>query len=338
MTVLRSDEFDAFMKRKVRSMNGLLLYGGDAEAIGVLSRQLQREMITPGQGSVVYLDRAVLKDSPGRLLDEFQSLSLLGDRQVIIVEDLDDNALKIVAPLLAATSLANFVVMLSGSLGKSSKLRLACESSALVASLGVYEEDQSAIEARGRREIASYDLRWSDDAEELFFNRVGADRATISQELQKLILYCHGQSEISENDVDAICGDTASFEADELIDAVMGGNMLATDRMVLGYDGDVRVILIMLLGHLSRLQNLRMEMENGIGLEGAVRGARPPIFFKRQSIFKAQLRAFDLPALITLQDNVNSAILQTRKFPDLANAITNRTLISIAHGARASLN
>lgn len=338
MTVLRADEFNAFIKSKAGKMNGLLLFGSDAEAVGLLSRQLQRELVIPGQGSTLYLDRALLKEAPGRLMDEFQSLSLLGDRQVIIVEDVDDNALKILGPVIAANTLANFVLMLGGSLGKSSKLRLACEASKLIASLAVYEEDQSVLEARVRKEIATHNLRWLRDAEELFYNRVGSDRAIIGQELQKLILYCAGQSEIAESDVSAICGDTASFESDDLIDAVLAGDMIGADRMMLGYDGDVRVILIMFLGHLTRLQNLRAEIENGNALEVVIRSARPPVFYKRQNLVKAQLRSFDLLALITLQDNVNAAILQTRKLPDLAGSITNRLLISIAHGARAKLN
>jgi DNA polymerase III subunit delta len=335
MSTLKSEDVLANSAKKLVGLNGLLLFGSDAESVGVLARQIQRVLSGAGNfGAAVNIDRVGLKENPSRISDEFKAMSLLGERSIIVCDDADDNLLKLMEDVLSATYIGNFVLLLAGSLSKTSKLRMACEATPLFGCCALYEEEQSALEARIRAELNSKNLKWSKEAEQSFFNRVGNDRATIAQELDKLILYCTGQSDIGENDVNAICGDTASFDADELLDAALAGNMELTDRMLQGFDGDVRTVLIMLLQHVARLQNLRADMENGASLENVVRSARPPIFFKRQNNFKAQLRKFDVPALIALQENVNATILQSRKLPDLADALSNRFLLSLARSAK----
>jgi DNA polymerase III subunit delta len=337
MTILRAEDFEAFLKQKSAKMNGLLLHGSDAEAVGVLARQSARAVAGQGHetGLSVHLDMAALKENPSKLLDEFQSLSLLGDRQVIVVDGVDDSILKFSEPIINSKSLANFVIMLAGTLGKSSKLRVLCEEAPLFASLVIYEEDHTALAARLRREISEQGLKWFGDAEAFFFERVGFDRSSVAQEIAKLTLYCSGLGQITEEDVVAICGDTASFGTDELIDTVMQGDLEKADRMSSSFDGDQRTILIMLLNHVTKLQTLRCEIDNGSSVDSVVRSAKPPIFFKRQNAIKSQLKSFDMVSLMALQEQVSSAILQTRKLPDIANAITNRTVLSIARSAAA---
>jgi DNA polymerase III subunit delta len=338
MAILRAEDFEAFLKHRAAKMNGLLLHGNDAEAVGVLARQATREVAGQQAGSSVHLDMAALKENPSRLVDEFQSLSLLGDRQIIVVDGVDDTVLKFAEPVIYAKSIANFVILLAGSLGKSSKLRVACEEASLCASLVIYEEDQGALAARLRRQIAEQGQRWVGDAEAAFFERVGFERACVEQEIGKLTLYCWGLTEITDDDVAAICGDTASYGTDELIDAIMQGDLAKTDRMSMSFDGDQRTLLIMLLNHLTKLQSLRSELDNGGSVDSVVRNAKPPIFFKRQNTIKSQLKNLDLAYLIALQEQVSAAIFQTRKLPDIGESITNRTLLSVARSAGAKLN
>ena len=151
-------------------------------------------------------------------------------------------------------------------------------------------------------------------------------------------LYCVGESEITEDDVRSICGDTAAFGTDELIDAMLQGDMEDTDRMAVVFEGDQRTILIMVLNHLARLQGLRAEVDGGASVDMVIRSAKPPIFFKRQNAFKWQLRRFDLLSLFALQEQLTSAILQSRKLPGISDAITNRMLLSIARNAASRLN
>jgi DNA polymerase III subunit delta len=343
MTVLREDEFESFIKRKSAAMNGVLIHGADSSAVNALGQLALRGIVGAGDLSfaTVRMDASSLKENPSRLDDEYRSLSLLGERRVILLDGVDDSHLKVMNSVLASDSLGNFIVLMADALGKSSKLRTAIEESATFASLAIYEEDVTALAARVRKLLSADSLKWGTNAEELFFALVGSDRSAVIQEAAKLALYCIGQGQITEADVEAVCGDTAAFGADELIDAVLTGDLEATDRMGSSLDSDsagTRGIFSVLLLHLTRLQALRMDMERGMNAETAVRNAKPVIFFKRRNAFAAQLRNFDLQDLITMQQSVSAAMFQTRKMPDLFEAIVSRTLLSLARSARAKLN
>lgn len=336
--MLREDEFDAFIKRRSASMNGILIHGSDASTVSALGRKA----IIPDFGhSLIRIELASLKENPGRINDEFRSISLLGDRQVMVVEGVDDSHLKILESVVSETRLANFVVLLSDALGKTSKLRLACEGAEKFGSLAVYEDDVATLAARIRKQLGADQLTWSSDVESLFFGLVGNDRSTATQEAAKLALYSWGQKEISAADVEAVCGDTAGFGVDQLIDCVLAGDLDAADRMGSSLDADsagTRGVLSVFLLHLTRLQSLKMEMERGQNADTVVRNAKPGIFFKRKNAFISQLRRYELQNLMDMQQTISAAMFQTRTQPGLFEAIVNRTLLSLARSAAARLN
>ena len=343
MTVLREDEFDNFIKRRSASMNGIHIHGADSSAVSSLGQNALRAVVGSGDTShaLLRIDLSSVKENPSRLSDEFRSISLLGDRQVLLLEGVDDSHLKVLTSIFEEAEIANFVILLSDALSKTSKLRLASEASIKFASVAIYEEDALALAARIRKQLSAENLSWGSGAEELFFELVGSDRSTAVQEANKLSLYCFGQSQILESDVEAVCGDTAGFGTDQLIDAVMAGDLGAADRMGSSLDSDsagTRGILSVMLLHLTRLQSLRMDMERGMNAEMAVRNTKPAIFFKRRNAFIAQLRNFELQDFIEMQQAVSAAMFQTRKLPDLFEALTSRTLLSLARTARSKLN
>ena len=129
MTILRPEEFDSFLKRKVSTMNGVLIHGSDPATIAALSKQASRAVMGADEGlsGILRFEMSSLKEDPSRLLDEFYALSLLGDRRVLLIDDADESALKFLAPVISRTAVANFIILTADSLSKSSKLRAACE-------------------------------------------------------------------------------------------------------------------------------------------------------------------------------------------------------------------
>jgi len=328
---LREEDFDAFLKRRVGSVNGILIHGADEAAVSLLGAQVAKAL----GGETQRVDISGAKDSPGTFMDQFLSLSLLGDQQVLWVEPADDNCLKFLEPVINYGSTANFVIALAGNLSKSSKLRLAAESSDLFQSLVIYEEDEGRMRARIAKLIADQGLRWGEDAEEEFFSAAGSDRAIVTREAEKLALYCFGQAEITPADVQAICGNTAEFDTDELIDSILSGDLDSVDRITQSLGGELRSFFALFQLHLNKLQALRIDMERGMNADSAIRNAKPPIFFKRKSAYMNQLRILSLDDLVQIQNTVLDASLQARKFGELSEAINSRTLLSLARMCRS---
>jgi DNA polymerase III subunit delta len=337
VTVLREDGFEQFLKRQMEAMNGVLVHGSDSAALAGFGRQIVRAIVG-ANGEAERYDASILKEGAGRIQDEFYSLSLLGDRRVLWIDDVGDGNLKSLAEIITSTQLANFVFLSSDSLAKTSKLRIACEEAAKFGSLALYEEDIASVRTRLGSLISKADLRWEDGAEDLFLDIVGTDRSVVTQEFEKLTLYCFGGTIISGADILAVCGDTASSSSDSLIDSMLMGDLETVDRMYGNLDsgtGGPKMILSSTISHLVRLQELRGIMDTGMNADSAVRGARPPIFFKRQSAVISQLKKFDAPELMWMQQSLAAATFQARKNADLADAVTSRALLSLARLARS---
>jgi DNA polymerase-3 subunit delta len=334
MVVLREEEFESHLKRRISSSNGILIHGNDEAAVSLLSRQAAKAIAE----AMRRVDVTAAKASPGTFMDDFLSLSLLGDRQVLLVDGADEYCLKFLEPAFAYEQPANFVIVLANSLGKASKLRAGAETSAQFSSLAVYDEDEARLALRVRKFLEAHGLRWGPDAEAAFFVATGADRAMAMQEVEKLALYVLGNSEIAEADVLAICGNASEYNSDELIDAVLRGNLEETDRIVSQLGAETRNLLPLVQLHLNTLQNLRAQVERGSTAEAALAAAKPPIFFKRKPALLDQLRKFAMKDLLEIQEAFSSAIFQSRKQADLGETTINRTLLAIARLARSKSN
>ncbi len=340
MAVLREDGFEQFLKRQIVSMNGVLIHGSDSAAVAGFGRQIVKA-ISGETGEAERFEASNLKEGAGRIQDEFYSLSLLGDRRVLWIDDVGDSHLKVLSEIITSIHPANFLFLSADSLPKTSKLRIAAEEAAKFGVLAIYEEDLDSIRTRLGALISKASMKWDDGAEDLFLEIVGIDRSVATQECQKLMLYCFGQSTITSLDVSAVCGDTATSSSENLIDAMLIGDLESVDRMYGSLDTDAggqRMILASAMSHLVRLQELRGMMDTGTSADVTVRGARPPIFYKRQSAVIAQLRRFESTELLSMQQSLSTAIFQTRKNADLGNAIASRTLLSLARLARSKSN
>ena len=330
MTVLRDEDFDAFLSRKAKTMNGILIHGADEAAVSLLAWQAIKQL----GGEPQRLDVSACKSSSGEFLDRFLSLSMFGDRETLVLEDADESCLKFLEPAFRHTTIGNFVVILCSALTKTSKLKLAAEESALFACLAVYQEDEAKLHMRIRKLLSDHGLSWSGDAEDEFYLAVGGDRALVTGEAEKLALYAHGKTEISDLDVRAVCGDTAEYDADDLTDAVLGGDLELTDHVSSSMGAELRGFFPLFQLHVGRLQALAADMERGMNADSAIRGAKPPIFFKRNPVIMDQLRRLSLQNLIDIQTAVQETTLQSRKNADLSEAISNRALLAIARQCR----
>ena len=331
MTVLRDEDFDTFLSRRAKTMNGLLIHGADEAAVSLLARQATKQL----GGEPQRLDVSAYKSSPGEFLDRFLSLSMFGDRETLVLEDADENCLKFLEPAFRHNRLGNFVVILCSALGKTSKLRLAAEESTLFACVAVYEEDEAKLHARIRKLLSGHGLKWGAEAEDEFYSAVGDNRALVTGEAEKLALYAYDKGEISALDVKAVCGDTAEYDADDLTDAILGGDLELTDHVSSSMGAELRSFFPLFQLHVAKLQSLAVEIERGVNVDSAVRNAKPPIFFKRKPVIMDQLQRLSLQSLIDIQTAVQETTLQSRKNADLSNAINNRELLAIARQCRA---
>ncbi len=340
MGVLKAAAFDGFLKKPPPDLRAVLIYGADAEAV----RELAKRAVVKTAGTaddpfrVVRLDDAVLVSDPGRLADEFASLSMLGGSRVVWITEADQAFLKSVESILNGSASGNLIVAESGNLAKTSRLRTVFEKSEKAFAVAVYESDGDQIAALIESILSPLGLVLAPHAGARLLELLGTDRAAARQEIGKLATYCLGAGEIRLEDVEAICGDSSSENADGLIDAVFAGHVEQVDHDFTALTGaglDAGRILTLAGLHVVKLQSLRLDIDRGMQAEDVLRSARPPVFFKRHETVRLQLRIWDLAALLSAAATLSYCTLQMRRMPALAETLASRVLLALARNGRA---
>lgn len=338
MSVLKQSDLPGLTTRQLTELNGLLLHGSEQHDINVAVQSVIRRLIGRADDPflVVRMAAEAAVREPGRVQTEFESLSLLGGRRVVVVTDCGENILAEIAGILSGGIPGNLVVLTAPALGKSSRLRRSVEESSGLAGVAFYPATAAEIEGLVTRRLRELGLEFEGGAYFIFESLVGQDAGLALGEAEKLALYCHGASVVGEEDVRACCGDSAGFEVSEVIDAALTGDGVAVDRgcAALVLQGEMRGILSIFGIHLARLESLRMEVARGSTVDQAVRSARPPVHFSKRSVVQSELRTWDLEGLLRLRRGVAAATLQCRDHPQLEHAFVSRFLLAVAREAR----
>lgn len=337
MAVLREEEFEGFLKRRLFDFSALLLHGDNEAVISVMGAQAIAAINSEVGASLLTdeVDTAACKKSPGLFSDALNAMSLLGDRRLLILETVDDSCLGFLGPSLEHPPGGNFVLLKARALKRDSSLRLAFEASAFSATVAVFPDDSKAASLRARKFLQSKALAWGDGAEETFFDLVGFDRSIVTPELGKLALYCLGAKIIHSEDVVAICGDLAESSLDDIIDAILSGDLHNMDLSLGAATGrEAKSILPLLSLHLSRLVNLNAAIAEGQNADSAVRSARPPVFFRRRAAIVNQLNRLNFEDLVNLQISVQALVLKSRQLGEISDSATGRSLLSLTRNLR----
>ena len=340
MTAMKAQGLEAYLRRPDPAIAVVLIYGEEAEAV----RDLAGRAVTRIAGSlddpfsVVKLDEHDLASDPARLVDEVQSMSMLGGNRAVWVKGAGEAFLKALAPILDGTVSGNVIVAEAGVLSNKSGLRPALEKSTRAIIVPLYEAEDGDIAAALDQALGRSGLKIEQSAKFRFAELVGSSRALLQREVEKLSAYCLGQQQVSLADVESVCGNGAEFDPDDLVDAVFSGDLAATDRRfqaLVQSGSDAGRLLIAAHGHALRLQDFKMAIEKGGRAEMLLKQARPPVFFKRHETIRSQLSVWNFTALLAAASTLAGAILQTRQNAALAEAIASRVLISVARNARA---
>lgn len=335
MSVLRPSGLDAFLRKPDPAIGAVLIYGDEPDAV----RDLAARIVKKVAGSlddpfgVMALQDGDLSGDAARLTDEVQSMSMFGGNKAIWVKGADQSFLKAVMPVLDGKVSGNLVVAEAGALAKSSGLRTAFEKSNHAYIIPLYEAEAAEIAQMAEAILAQDKLQIGPDALHRFIELAGTSRGLVKREAEKLALYCLGQQRISIEDVEAVCGNDIGATPDDLIDSVFMGDTREADRLfrALTESGvDSGRLLMVAHGHALRLQDFKVTIEKGASIDMAMKQARPPVFFKRQTAISSQLRNWGLSDLAAAASTLGGNVQAARQNAGLADAIASRCLLSLA--------
>jgi DNA polymerase-3 subunit delta len=339
MTALKSSEAETFITRPDPARPIVLIYGPDAGLVHERAEALIRVSVdNPADVfSLIRIDGEELSGNPYRLVEEANTVPMFGGRRAIWVKAGSRNIAPAVEAVINAPSPDCRVVIEAGDLRKTSPLRAVCEKAKNAAAIGCYADDERDIARVIDDELRNAGLQIAPDARAALTPFLGGDRQATRGELRKLALYVHGRDRVTVEDVMAVVADASAVALDNVIDAAFAGKPAEVESHFAKARGEGTApgaIVGAALRHLSSLHRIRIAVEDGQSVTGAVEGARPPIHFRRKPAIETALRAWTTAKLGDAMNALADALLETRKQPGLAEAIAQRALMTIATAAR----
>lgn len=338
-----------FQRSAEESVEAVLFYGPDQGLVRERAVELVARIAGDARDPfrVAELTPAQLKDDPVRLADEAAALSLTGGRRVLRLRDAGDGLAPALGDLLEETIPAAFLVLEAGELGPRSSLRGLFERLPRAAAIPCYLDDEAALEQVIAGWLSAQRLTADRDALDFLLSRLGGDRGITRQELEKLALYL-GPADpggsgtgaartrrLTLADAEAVVGDSSALTLDDLALALADGDSAALDRAygrALAEGSDAIAILRAAARHFLRLH----QVASAADARAAIKALRPPVFFKLEQRFLAQLRLWPLQRLAEALERLIEAEARIKTNAQPKDAIAERALLEIAGRAKAT--
>lgn len=344
MAQKKAHEVDGWLKRPDPNIRIVLIYGPDRGLVSERARLFvkQTNLDADDPFSSIRLEAGEIEAEPGRLSDEANTVPMFSAQRLIWIKGAGtQKQLADEVKLLAANPPRDAIIVIeAGDLKKSAALRTSIETAPLAMALPCYADDGRSVDGVIDEILTREKLTIGMDARLLLKNNLGGDRLATRSEIEKLALYCHGQSEVSPEDVAMMTGDVSGVGADDVVDAVLSGNMNAFDTGFLRFTSTgspVFMIVSSAMRQFHSLQLMRADMDtHGKAAAAVVASARPPVFFARKKLMETALQRWNANAIARALDRLQATVLLTRQRQDLSVATARQALMALtAEAARA---
>jgi DNA polymerase-3 subunit delta len=339
MVALKSAEIEKFVARPDAARPVVLIFGADAGLVRERAEKIVRASVDNPDDpfSLVRLEGDDLSSDAGRLVDEANTIPLFGGKRAVWVKAGGRNIAPAVEALLASPPVDCRVVIEAGDLKRNAPLRNLCERAKSAVAIACYIDGEREISRLIDEEMQAASLTIAPDARAALMPLLGGDRQGSRNEIRKLTLYAHGKGQVSLEDVVAVVSEASALAVDGVVDAMFAGRIseaesqYAKARAAGTASG---TIMSAAMRQLSSLHKMSLTIEGGRSASQVVELVQPPIHFRRKPLFEAALRVWTSDRLERVMNQLAEAALEVRRQPNLADAIAQRAVLSIASSAR----
>jgi len=339
MTAIKASDVDRYIARPDPAQPIVLVYGPDAglvrERVDALVRGAVDDPNDPF--AFVRIEGEELSANPSRLVEEAHTIPLFGGRRAVLVKAGSRNISAALEPVLAAPSNDCRVIIEAGDLKKTAPLRTMCEKAKVAAAVPCYSDRAGDLARLIDDEMRAAKLTLAPDARDALTALLGGDRLASRSELRKLALYVSGRDKIELADVAAVVANASAIGLDRVVDATFAGDTRDVETefgKARGEGSSPAAIVSAAIRQVANLHKMKLAVEGGDPIEFAMKRGAPPVHFSREKDVGAALRAWTPPRLLRAMQQLAEASLDMRRNSALAEAIAQRTLLSLAVSAR----
>jgi len=337
MAQKKANEVDSFLTRPTSSFPVVLLYGPDKGLVSERARRFAEASKLPLDHpfAVIRMEADEIEADPAKLADEARTISMFGGQRLIWIKNAAGQKKLAEAIKLLATEppQETFVLVEAGDLKKGAGLRSAVENASAGMALPCYSDDSRGIDGVIDDVLAEWKMQITLDGRQLLRASLGGDRLATRGELEKLCLYARGKERIDIDDVREAVGDVAGLSTDEVIDAVLAGDLA---RLEVSFDRVVKsgtapfLVLNTAMRQFQQVQTLRHIADTERkSASVVVAAARPPIFFNRKKLIENAVSRWSGESLARVMERLQRAVLESRQNAGLAIPIIRQCLLAI---------
>jgi DNA polymerase-3 subunit delta len=339
MVALKGAQIDAFMARPDPKRPVVLVYGPDAGLVRERVEALVAAAVDDPRDpfALARLEGDELAGDPMRLVEEANTIPLLGGRRAVWVHGGSRNFAPAVEALIAAPSPDCPVVIEAGDLRRNAPLRQACERAPNAVALPCYADAGREIGRLIDQEMREAGLTIAPDAREALIPFLGGDRLASRSEIRKLALFARGQKQIELDDVMAVVSDASELELNTLIDAVFAGRKEEVEFQFdkARIDGtSPSTIVLAALRQVAFLHKARLAADDDKSVGTVLDAMVPPVHFSRRTAVETALKSWSAARLERVMQQLADASFEARLRSTLAATIAQRALLAITVNAR----
>lgn len=339
MTAIKASDVDRFISKPNPAQPIILVFGPDTGLVRERVDALVRASVDDPNDpfALARIEGDELASNPARLVEEAHTIPLFGGRRAVLVKAGARNIASAVEAVIATPSNECRVIIEAGNLSKSAPLRSLCEKAKVAAALPCYADNERALTQLIDEEMHAANLTIAPDARITLLSLLGGDRLASRNEIRKLATYSQGQKSIELADVMAVVADASQMALDSVTDAVFAGKTGDVDSefgKARASGSSPAAIVSAAIRQVANLHKMKLAIEGGDSIEFAMKRVAPPVHFTREREVSDALRVWSPARLLRAMDQLAEASLEMRRNAPLAEAIAQRTLLSLAANAR----
>tara|TARA_Y100001970_G_scaffold168631_1_gene206218 strand:+ start:1082 stop:2065 length:984 start_codon:yes stop_codon:yes gene_type:complete len=316
-------------KKNLSKNKSFLLYGNNKGLIEEIIESTLKPILP--KNIFKYDETEILNN-----IDEFKqnifTKSFFEDEKLYIINRVSDKSFKLVEEILSKNLDDFYIVLLSQSLDKKSKIRKYFETNKTTICIPVYEDNFQILNNIAQKFSKEKKLNLSQQIINIIVERAAGDRINLKNELTKLYSYSLNKKKIELNDIIKITNLSENYSISELVDYCLSKNKIKMTKILNENNFNSEDCILILRTFLIKLKRL-FKLQESINLkkesiEDVMSLYRPPIFWKEKDIIKKQITTLKQEQIKELMEKVVEIELLIKKNPQSSINITTDFVIN----------
>jgi len=316
-------------KKDLKKFQFFLLYGNNQGHVEETINDVLKPILP--KNIYVYEESEIIKDI-NILKENIFNKSFFENQKLIIINRVSDKSFKIFEEIVSDKINDVFLILISKSLDKRSKLRKLFETDKQTVCVPFYEDNFQQLAEMVHKFVKEKNINVSQQMINVIVDRAKGDRNNLKNELSKIENFMLGKKNIEMEEILKITNLSENYDISELVDSCLSKNNNKIKKILNenNFSSDECILIIRtFLNKLKRISKLNEIINTDKStIEEAISLYKPPIFWKEKEVVKQQLKFLNSSKTQDLIYKANEIELLIKKRPETSINVTTDFVVS----------